>query len=104
MFALVLLSIGDGGSYRNDAALGCDTRLDPCTLDNIRARMRELGRLKHCAQIGPATGVAKRRERDNDYHSYDRNRNIAMPPGGVEPTSASSATANVTERSIVLKL
>lgn len=104
LFAFILLGIGDGGSCRNDAALGCDTRLNPCALDNFCACMRELGRLKHCVQIGPAAGVTKRRERDDNHRNNDRDRNITMPACGIEAATASSATANVAERSIVLEL
>ena len=104
LFVLVLLRIGDGGGRRNDTALGRDARLGLNALDNFCACMRELGRLKHCVQIGPAAGVTKRRERDDDYRGNDRDRNIAMPACGIEPTAASRPAANVAKRSIVLEL
>lgn len=104
MFVLVLLRIGNGGGRRNDTALWRDARLGLNALDNFCACMRELGRLKHCVQIGPAAGVTKCRERDDNHRNNDRDRNIAMPACGIEAATASSATANVAERSIVLEL
>lgn len=65
--------------------------------------LRELSRPEHCTQVGPAAGVTKRRERDDDYRGNDRDRNIAMPACGIEAATASSATANEAERSIVLE-
>lgn len=104
LFAFILLGIGDGGSCRNDAALGRDARLGLNALDDFCACMRELGRFEHCVQIGPAAGVTKRRESDDNHRNNDRDRNIAMPACGIEAATASSATANVAERSIVLEL
>lgn len=104
LFAFILLSIGNGGSGCDHAALGRDARLGLNALDNFCACMRELGRLKHCVQIGPAAGVTERRERDDNHRDNDRDRNIAMPSCGIEAATASSATANVAERSIVLEL
>ena len=90
MFALVLLSIGDGGGCRNNAALGRDARLGLSALDNFCACMRELGRFKHCVQVGTAAGVAKRCERDDDHCNDDRNRNITMPTSRIEPAAAAA--------------
>lgn len=104
LFVLVLLRIGDGGGSRNDTALGRDARLDLSALDNFCACMRELGRFKHCVQAGAVAGISERRERDDDYRNNDRDRNVAMPACGIEAATASSATANVAERSIVLEL
>ena len=104
LFVLVLLRIGNGGGRRNDAALGRDAHLGLNALNSLCTCMRELGRLKHCVQIGPAAGVTKRRERDDNHRNNDRDRNIAMPACGIETATASSATANVAERSIVPEL
>ena len=71
MFALVLLSIGDGGGCRNNAALGRHARLSLRALDNLCTCMRELGRLEHRTQAGAAAGVAKRGERDDDHCNDD---------------------------------
>lgn len=104
LFVLVLLRVGDGGGRRNDTTLGRDARLGLSALDKFRAGMRELSRPEHRTQVGPAAGVTKRRERDGDYRGNDRDRNIAMPACGIEAATASSATANEAERSIVLEL
>lgn len=104
LFAFILLRIGDGGGRRNDTALGRDARLGLNALDNFCACMRELGRLKHCVQIGPAAGVAKRRERDNNHRNNDRNRNITMPTSRIEPAAASRPAANVAKCAIVPEL
>ena len=103
LFVLVLLRIGDGGGRRNDTALGRDARLGLNALDNFCACMRELGRLKHCVQIGPAAGVTKRRERDDNHRNNDRDRNITMPTSRIEPTAASRPAANVAQRAIVFE-
>lgn len=104
LFALILLRIGDGGGCRNNAALGCDTRLDLCTLDNFCACMREVGRFKHCVLVGAATGVAKRSERDDNHCNDDRDRNITMPTSRIEPAAAGRPAADVAERAVVLEL
>ena len=104
LFVLVLLSVGDGGSRRDDTALGRDARLGLSALDNFCACMRELGRFKHCVQVGAAAGVAKRSECDDDHCNDDRDRHITMPTSRIEPTAASRPAADVTERSVVLEL
>ena len=104
LLVFILLSIGDGGSRRDDASLGRDARLSLCSLDNFCTRMREPSRPEHRTQVGPAAGVTKRRERDENHRNNDRDRNIAMPACGIEAATASSATANEAERSIVLEL
>lgn len=98
------MRIGDGGGRRNDTALGRDARLDLSTLDNFCACMRKFGRFEHRAQTRAAAGVTKRRKRDDNHRNNDRDRNVAMPACGIEAATASSATANVAERSIVLEL
>lgn len=98
------MRIGDGGGRRNDTALGRDARLDLSTLDNFCACMRELGRFEHCVQVGAAASISECRERDDNHRNNDRDRNVAMPACGIETATASSATANVAERSIVLEL
>lgn len=104
LFVLVLLRIGDGGGRRNDTALGRDACLGLCALDNFCACMRELGRFKHCVQVGATAGVAKRSECDDDHCNDDRDRNITMPTSRVESAAASRPAADVTERSVVLEL
>lgn len=104
LFVLVLLSIGDGGGRRDDAALGRDAWLGLSALDNFCACMRELGRFKHCVQAGAATGVAKRSECDNDHCNDDRDWNITVPTSRIESAAASRPAANITERSVVLEL
>lgn len=98
------MRIGDGGGRRNDTALGRDARLDLSALDNFCACMRELGRFEHCVQVGAAASISERRKRDDNHRNNDRDRNVAMPACGIEAATASSATANVAERSIVLEL
>ena len=66
--------------------------------------MRELGRFKHCVQVGATTGVAKRCERDDDHCNDDRDRNITMPTSRIESAATSRPAADVTERSVVLEL
>lgn len=104
LFVLVLLRIGDGGGRRDDAALGRDARLGLSALDNFCACMRELGRFKHCIQVGATAGVAKRSERDDDHCNDDRDRNITVPTSRIESAAASRPAANITERSVVLEL
>lgn len=104
LFVLVLLSIGNGGSSCDHAALGCHTRLVSCAFNKLRANMRKFGRFEHRAQTRAAAGVTKRRKRDDNHRDNDRDRNVAMPACGIEAATASSATANVAERSIVLEL
>lgn len=104
LFAFILLSIGNGGSGCDHAALGRDARLGLNALDNFCACMRELGRLKHCVQIGPAAGVAKRSECDDNHCNDDRNRNITMPTSRIEPAAASRPAANVAKCAIVPEL
>ena len=104
MLVFVLLRIGDGGGRRNDTALGRNARLGLCALDNFCACMRELGRFKHCVQVGATAGVAKRSECDDDHCNDDRDRNITMPTSRIESAAASRPAADVTERSIVLEL
>ena len=104
MFILALLGIGDRCGSGNNAALRRHARLGLSALDKLRAGMRELSRPEHRTQVGPAAGVTKRRERDDNHRNNDRDRNIAMPACGIEAATASSATANEAERSIVLEL
>ena len=104
LFVLVLLRIGDGGGRRNDTALGRDARLGLSALDNFCTYMRELGRFKHCVQVGATAGVAKRSERDDDHCNGGHDRHVAMPAGGIEPAAASRPAADVAERSVVLEL
>lgn len=104
LFVLVLLRIGDGGGRRNDAALGRDAHLGLSALDNFCACMRELGRFKHCVQVGATAGVAKRSECDDDHRNDGHDRHITMPTSRIEPTAASRPAADVTERSVVLEL
>lgn len=104
LFILVLLRIGDGEGSRNDTALGRDARLDLSALDNFCARMREFGRFKHCVQVGAAAGVAKRRERDNDYRGNDHDRHVTMPACRIETATAGSTAANVAKCAVVLEL
>ena len=103
LFVLVFFRIGDGGSHRDDTTLRRHARLGLSALDKLRAGMRELSRPEHRTQVGPAAGVTKRRERDDTHRNNDRDRNIAMPACGIEAATASSATANEAERSIVLE-
>ena len=104
LLVFVLLRIGDGGGRRDDTALRCDARLGLSALDNFCACMRELGRFKHCVQVGATAGVAKRSECDDDHCNDDRDRNITMPTSRVESAAASRPAADVTERSVVLEL
>ena len=104
MLVFVLLRIGDGGGRRNNTALGRDTRLGLSALDNFCACMRELGRFKHCVQVGATAGVAKRSECDDDHCNGDRDRNITVPTSRIESAAASRPAANITERSVVLEL
>lgn len=104
LFVLVLLRIGDGGGRRDDAALGRDACLGLRALDNFCACMRELGRFKHCVQVGATAGVAKRSECDDDHCNDDRDRNITVPTSRIESAAASRPAANITERSVVLEL
>lgn len=104
LFVLVLLSICNSGGRRNDTALGRDARLGLSALDNFCTYMRELGRFKHCVQVGATAGVAKRSERDDDHCSGGHDRHVAMPAGGIEPAAASRPAADVAERSVVLEL
>lgn len=104
LLAFVLLSIGDGGGRRDDAALGRDARLGLNALDNFCTYMRELGRFKHCVQVGATTGISERRERDDDHCNDDRDRNITVPTSRIESTAASRPAADVTERAVVLEL
>ena len=102
--AFILLSIGNGSSDCDHAALGRDTRLGLSAFDNFYACMRELGRFKHCVQVGATAGIAKRRERDDDYRGNDHDRHVTMPACRIEAATAGSTTANVAKRSIVLEL
>lgn len=104
LFVLVLLRIGDGGGRRNDTALGRDACLGLCALDNFCACMRELGRFKHCVQVGATAGISERSERDDDHCNGGHDRHVAMPAGGIEPAAASRPAADVAERSVVLEL
>lgn len=104
LFVLVLLSIGNGGSSCDHTALGRHTRLVLCAFNKLRASMRKFRRFEHRAQTRAVAGISERRERDDDYRNNDRDRNVAMPACGIEAATASSATANVAERSIVLEL
>lgn len=104
LFVLVLLSICNSGGRRNDTALGRDARLGLSALDNFCACMRELGRFKHCVQVGATAGVAKRSECDDDHCNDDRDRNITVPTSRIESAAASRPAANITERSVVLEL
>lgn len=104
LFVLVLLSIGNGSSDCDHAALGRHTRLVSCAFNKLRASMRKFGRFEHRAQTRAVAGISERRERDDDYRGNDHDRHITMPACGIEAATASSATANVAERSIVLEL
>lgn len=104
LLVFVLLSIGDGGGRRNDAALGCDARLGLSALDNFCACMRELGRFKHCVQVGATAGVAERGECDDDHCNDGHDRHITMPTSRVEPAAASRPATDVTKRAVVLEL
>lgn len=104
LLIFVLLRVGDGGGRRDDTALGCDARLGLSALDNFCACMRELGRFKHCVQVGATAGVAERGECDDDHCNDDRDRNITVPTSRIEPTAASRPAADVTERAVVLEL
>ena len=104
LFVLVLLSIGNGGSSCDHAALGRDARLSLSALDNFYACMRKFGRFEHRAQTRAATCIAKRRERDDDYRGNDHDRHITMPTSRIEATTAGSTAANVAKRAIVLEL
>ena len=104
MLVFVLLSICDGGGRRDDAALGRDARLGLSALDNFCTYMRELGRFKHCVQVGATAGISERRERDDDHRNDGHDRHITMPTSRIEPTAASRPAADVTERSVVLEL
>lgn len=104
LFVLVLLRIGDGGGRRDDAALGRDACLGLRALDNFCACMRELGRFKHCVQVGATAGVTKRSECDDDHRNDDRGRNLTVPTSRIESAAASRPAANITERSVVLEL
>ncbi len=104
LLVFVLLRIGDGGGRRNDTALGRDARLGLSALDNFCACMRELGRFKHCVQVGATAGVAKRSECDDDHCNDGHDRNITMPTSRIESAAASRPAADVTERSVVLEL
>lgn len=90
LLVFVLLSIGDGGGRRNDTALGRDARLGLSALDNFCACMRELGRFKHCVQVGATAGVAKRSECDDDHCNDGHDRNITMPTSRIESAAASA--------------
>lgn len=85
-------------------ALGRDARLGLSALDNFCACMRELGRFKHCVQVGATAGVAKRSECDDDYRNDGHDRHITMPTSRVESAAASCPAADVTERSVMLEL
>lgn len=104
LLAFILLSIGNGSSYCDHAALGRHTRLVSCAFNKLRANMRKFGRFEHRAQTRAVAGISERRERDDDYRGNDHDRHITMPACGIEAATASSATANVAERSIVLEL
>lgn len=104
LLVFVLLHIGDGGGRRNDTALGRDARLGLSALDNFCTYMRELGRLKHCVQVGATAGISERSERDDDHCNGGHDRHVAMPAGGIEPAAASRPAADVAERSVVLEL
>ena len=104
LFALVLLSIGDGGGCRNDASLGRHARLALRAFNKLRTGMRKFGRFEHRAQAGTAAGIAKRRKRNDDYHDNNRNRHVTMPARRIKTAAASGTTANVTKRAIVFEL
>lgn len=104
LFVLVLLRIGDGRGRRNDTALGRDARLGLSALDNFCTYMRELGRFKHCVQVGATAGISERSERDDDYRGNDHDRHVTMPACRIEAATAGSTAADVAKRSIVLEL
>ena len=104
LLVFVLLRVGDGGGRRNDTTLGRDARLGLSALDNFCTYMRELGRFKHCVQVGATAGVAKRGECDDDHCNDGHDRHIPMPTSRIEPTAASRPTADVTKRAVVLEL
>lgn len=104
LFVLVLLSIGNGGSSCDHTALGRHTRLALCAFNKLCANMREFRRFEHRAQTRAVAGIAKRRERDDDYRSNDHDRHVTMPACRIEAATAGSATANVAKRAIVLEL
>lgn len=104
LLIFVLLRIGDGGGRRDDTALGRDARLDLCALDNFCTRMRELGRFKHCVQVGATAGVAERGECDDDHCNDGHDRHVTMPTSRVEPAAASRPATDVTKRAVVLEL
>ncbi len=85
LLVCVLLHIGDGGGRRNDTALGRDARLGLSALDNFCTYMRELGRFKHCVQVGATAGISERSERDDDHCNGGHDRHVAMPAGAVPP-------------------
>ena len=101
---LALLGIGDRCGSGNNTALRSHARLGLSALDKLRAGMRELSRLEHRTQVDAAASVAECGKCDHNHRNNNRNRNIAMPPSGIEPTSASSTAANVAQRSVVLEL
>lgn len=102
--AFILLSIGNGGSDCDHAALGRDARLGLSALDNFYACMRKFGRFEHRAQTRAATCIAKRRERDDDYRGNDHDRHVTMPACRIEAATAGSTAANIAKRAIVLEL
>ena len=104
LLVFVLLSICNSGGRRDDTALGRNARLGLCALDNFCACMRELGRFKHCVQVGATAGISERSERDDDHCNGGHDRHVAMPAGGIEPAAASRPAADVAERSVVLEL
>lgn len=104
LLVFVLLGIGNGGGRRDDTALGRDARLGLSALDNFCACMRELGRFKHCVQVGATAGISERCERDDDHRNDGHDRHITMPTSRIEPTAASRPAADVTKRAVVLEL
>lgn len=104
MPAFILLSIGNGGSDCDHAALGRDARLGLSALDNFYASMRKFRRFEHRAQTRAVAGISERRERDDDYRGNDHDRHVTMPACRIEAATAGSTAANVAKRSIVLEL
>ncbi len=104
MPAFILLSIGNGGSDCDHAALRRDARLGLSALDNFYACMRKFGRFEHRAKTRAATCIAKRCERNDDYRGNDHDRHITMPTSRIEAATAGSTAANVAKRAVVLEL
>lgn len=104
LLAFVLLSIGNGGSSCDHAALGRHTRLVSCAFNKLRANMCKFGRFEHRAQARAAAGISERRERNDDYRGNDHDRHVTMPACRIEAASAGSTAANVAKRAIVREL